>query len=356
MMSMQRRGVVAPVAVALAFLASGCAPTAGADDWTLEPIPFSAQLTGEAETQLTKEVDVAFGMSNVASDGQGGFWAESAGSWLHVGGDGETLARFNIDVDQPLHPITSMTALSPTELVVTRQADQPELTVINTETMDFVDVPRMPIPEDETDFGDFEFGAVDVHDGDAYIVRYQPVPTAYMDFEILRINLDTGARTLLHREALSFDESPETAPALPPVDLDTDAAGQVYVATPSYRLVLAPDGAELSRAARSATRPIVAASPDGVALWWGGAEESASVESVIVGGSAEARDSISRRTECSELFRQDALRMTGGAAEQPLPFLCGANDATWIGDSWVVAIGGEGDGVLVRLTPPAGFG
>lgn len=353
MMSMRRRGLIAPVAVTLALLASGCTPTVDPDDWMLEPIPFSAQLTGEAEAQFTKKIDVGFAMSNVAADGEGGFWAESVGSWLHVGADGKTLARFNIDVDQPLYPITSMAALSPTKLVVTRQADQPELTVINTETMDFANVPRMPIPEQETEFGDFEFGAVAVHDSDAYVVRYQPVPTAYVDFEILRIDLDTGVRTLLHREALSVDESPETVPAPPPVDLDTDAAGQVYVATPSYRLVLAPEGAEVSRTAQSATRPVVAVEPNGLALWWGGTEESATAESVIVGGSAEAHDAISRRTECGELYRQDALRMTGGAAEQPLPFLCGANAATWVGDSWVVAIGGEGDGVLVRLTPPA---
>lgn len=26
--------------------------------------------------------------------------------------------------------------------------------------------------------------------------------------------------------------------------------------------------------------------------------------------------------------------------------------ATWIGDAWVVALGGEGDGVLVRVSAP----
>ena len=78
-----------------------------------------------------------------------------------------------------------------------------------------------------------------------------------------------------------------------------------------------------------------------------------SVRGVIVGGSAEARTAIEQRTTCgTDLIRRDALTLGDEDGEQPLGFLCGANAAVWTGTSWVVAIGGEGDGVLVRLTPP----
>ncbi|MGO2747878.1 hypothetical protein [Microbacterium sp.] len=347
------------VATSVTLAASACTPQATADDWMLEPVPFESGHMGE--------VDLAFGMSTITADGAGGFWSGSAGSWLHVGADGETLARFNIDVEHPMHAMGSIAALSPTELVATRTVTAPDavpgLSIIDMETLEYTDVPTKPVPETgagEADAaaGDFMLGDLAVHDGDAYVVRYQPVPQEYLDFEILRVDLGSGERELLHREALTISTSPQVFPGVPPVDIDLDAGGTIYLATPSYRIILAPDGTELSRAAQSANRPIVSADPDGRVLWWGGAEGAAHATSVIIGGSGEARDAIVGRASCEGLIRDDALRMTVGDAGaestvESLPFLCGANAAAWTGDSWIVATGGEGDGVLVRLTPPA---
>ncbi|WP_417509289.1 hypothetical protein [Microbacterium sp.] len=355
---MHRSRVVPAAAAAVALLAlssglSGCAPTVSAGDWKLEPVSWDTQSAGD--------VDVAFGMSTVAADGAGGFWSGSAGSWLHVGADGETLARFNIEVEHPLHGIGDVAALSPTELVVVRSRNEPDavagLSIVDMETLEYTDVPVMPLPEDQPDaagfdFGDFMFGALAAHDGDAYVIRYQPTPQAYLDFEILRIDLGTGDRTLLHEEPLPLDASAQTAPGVPPIDLDIDAEGRIYVATPANHIVLAADGAELSRSPQAATRPVVAVRPDGLALWWGGDAEPSTAESVIVGGSAEAREAIKARQSCDKLYRQDALHLTYADEQEPLSLLCSPNAAAWVGDAWVVAIGGEGDGVLVRLTPP----
>src|SRR5690606_34738098 len=138
---------------------------------------------------------------------------------------------------------------------------------------------------------------------------------------------------LLHREPFTpGDESMDPLPTLPAVDLDVDAQGRIYVATPSYRLVLAPDGSELTRATQSATRPIVTVRPDGLALWWGGAAEPSTVESIVSGGSAEARVIITNRQSCDGQYRQDALRVTHGEKDAALPFLCGVNAAAWTGD------------------------
>lgn len=349
---------IALVAAAMVVSLPACSPALDAEGWMLESIPFRTQIVSPSEALVTDKVDVAFGMSTVTADGDGGFWSGSSGSWLHVGADGETLHRFNIDVEHPLHSIGHIAALSPTELVATRSTNRPHtvpgLAIIDMETLEFTDVPMRAEPDaDGLGFGDFMFGGIAVHDGNAYVVRYQPVPLAYLDFEILRVDLDDGERTTLHRETLFIDDSPQAAPGLPSVDIDVDADGRVYVATPSYRLTLAPDGTELTRSPQTASHPVVAVSPDGRALWWGGVDERADTSWVIAGGSGEAREIIAARTECDDLRRQDSLRMTHAGEMQSLPFLCSPNAAAWTGDSWVVAIGGEGDGVLVRLTPPS---
>jgi len=215
--------------------------------------------------------------------------------------------------------------------------------------------------EGDLDFGDFEFGDVAVYDGDAIVVRYQPRPPEdYLDYEVLRVDLDSGARTLLHSGPVEIDEAPGARPGVPPIGIDVDDAGRVYLATPTARIVLAADGTELSREPQVADRPLVAVAPDGTALWWGGEPERSDAQGVIVGGSPEARAAVEPRMHCADSssdgthLRSDALRLSDSGGQHPLPFLCGANTAAWTGGSWVVAIGGEGDGVVIRLTPPAG--
>lgn len=330
--------------VAVGALVAGCAPQVGPDDWTLEPIPFQSAVG---------RTDFAFGMQGLAADGSGGFWARSGETLLHVGVDGETLAMPRSEDDDLLAGGGTIAALSGTELVVTRNERAPVLSVIDTTTMTVRDLPREPAVSND-DFGDFAFGDIAVHDGDAIVVRYQPRSTGYLDFQLLRVDLADGARTLLYSAPLSLDDAPDAFPGVPPVDLDVDAEGRIYLATPSARIVLDAEGAELSAHEQAADHPRVAVGPDGTALWWGGEPEESNIRGVTVGGSSEAREAIARRESCAkaQVFRTDPLSLSDGEAQHPLPFLCGANAAVWTGDSWVVAIGGEGDGVLVRLTPP----
>ncbi|PRB10082.1 hypothetical protein CQ042_18390 [Microbacterium sp. MYb62] len=353
-------GVVAAIA-----LVSGCTPqpVAGPDDWSLAPIPF--RNSGSEAAPVGQPIDLASGMHVLSADGTGGFWTTSAGSWLHVGADGETLARFGAEPGDPLSQIGAMAPLSATELVVL-QGDRvhvmPMVSVLDTSTMTMRDLPGDAVgDEGDFDYGDFEFGDVAVHDGDAIVVRYQPrPPDEYLDYEVLRIDLDSGARTLLHSGPVELDDAPGARPGVPPIGIDVDDAGRVYLATPSARIVLAADGTELSREPQVAEHPLVAVAPDGAALWWGGEPEQSDVQGVIVGGSSEAREAIEPRMHCADtassdtLRRSDALRLSDAAGQHPLPFLCGANDAVWTGGSWVVATGGEGDGVLLRLAPPVG--
>ncbi|MFS6531299.1 hypothetical protein V8Z69_15625 [Microbacterium aurugineum] len=360
----RRRTARGALTVAGIMLVAGCTPqpVVGPDDWALEPIPFQSSFTGSGAhaEPAGHPIDLAYGMHVLSADGEGGFWTASAGSWLHVGPEGETLARFDTEPDDPLTTVSAMAPLSATELVVLR-GDRahvmPVISVVDTTTMTTRGLPGDAVGDDgDFDFGDFEFGDVAVHDGDAIVVRYQPRPPAeYLDYEVLRIDLDSGARTLLHSEPIELDDAPGARPGVPPIGIDVDDAGRVYLATPSARIVLAADGTELRREPQVANRPLVAVAPDGTALWWGGAPEQTAAQSVIVGGSAEARAAVEDRRDCPATApSSDGLRLADAAGQHPLPFLCGANAAAWTGGTWIVATGGEGDGVLVRLTPPVG--
>ena len=353
--------------IAAITLIAGCSPqqAVGPDDWALEPISIQNSFVGEGlkATPAGQPTDLTYGMHVLSEDGAGGFWTTSSGSWLHVGADGETIARFEAEPGGPLARVSAMAALSATELVLL-QGDRlhvmPMLSVLDITTMVVRDLPGDPVgDEGNLDFGDFEFGDVAVHEGDAIVVRYQPRPSdGYLDYEVLRVDVDSGARTLVHSGPIDLDDAPGARPGVPPIGIDVDDAGHIYLATPSARIMLAADGTELSREAQVADRPLVAVAPDGTALWWGGQPQPSDAQGVIVGGSSDARAAIEHRMRCTDtpsdgtIRPGDALRLGNTSGQHPLPFLCGANAAVWAGDSWVVATGGEGDGVLVRLTPP----
>jgi hypothetical protein len=332
------------------------------DDWTLEPIAIDTQVewrpgepaSGSPRGGAGELVDVSFSMSQLAADGTGGFWAESAGSFLHIGADGETLARFH---DPQLSQVIAIASSTPEELVVARAGTAPAIAVLDTTTMAMRDVPGTAAGGGESTL--FQFVDVATRDGDAIVAHVRPERVGYLTLEILRIDLEDGQRSVLHTEPLALDEAPKSFPDVPPVRLDVDAEGAIHLAVPTARVVLNADGTERTRTPQTANFPQVAVRPDGTALWWGGDSADsarASATSAIVGGSAEAREAIESRSSCSGLTRSDALRVSVDGTERPLPFLCGANDAIWTGSAWVVTAGGEADGVLVRVTPPKSFG
>ncbi|UYO97260.1 hypothetical protein OED01_00590 [Microbacterium sp. M28] len=335
------RGRPTVLLLALALGVTGCT-TASPEDWRLESIAFRSP----------DRTDVAFGMAKVTGDGEGGFWSASSNSWLHVDADGETAARFNADVDEPLSDATAMATLAPGRLVVV-SGEVPSLAIVDTSDMSMIEVP--------VETGDVDplgvlrpYGDVAAHDGVVHLVRYAFSDPTGPQAGIVRIPLAGGAATIVHTERLAFADPEEACRGLPPVAIDVSADGRLFIATPAHRIVLDHHGVELSREPQKAERPVVAVAPDGTALWWGEEPTSDATTGVIVGGSGEARDVIADRENCRAWYSSDSLLLTDSTGEngEPLSFLCGANAAAWTGDAWVVAIGGEGDGVLVRLTPP----
>jgi len=252
-----------------------------------------------------------------------------------------------------------MAGLSPTELVLIHERGAPVLSVLDTTTMTLRDLPGEQ-PEgtgEPDDLGDWIFADVAVQAQDAIIARYAPDDEAHVGLEVLRVDLDDGARTMLFAEPLLLPAATSASGGLPPVDIDVDGSGVIRIATPGARIVLDADGAELNRTAQEAELPHVAVSPAGTALWWGGGQRASEERGVVTEGSDAAREAIEERSasRSDTAGLGDSLIMIDAqGAQHPLPFLHGANAAVWTGSSWVVAIGGEGGGVLVRLTPPKG--
>jgi hypothetical protein len=351
------------LASAVALLA-GCTPPPeppGPDDWTLEPIAIDTRVDwrpGETPTALPPRqdggagglADVSFSMTLLAADGDGGFWAESSGSFLHVGRDGETLARFAGESDDRLSQVIAMASSGTDELVVARAGTAPAIAVLDTSTMIMHDVPGTAAGGGDSTL--FQYVDLAARDGDAIVAHVRPAQLGYLTLEILRIDLENGERAVLHTEPIELTEAPLSFPDVPPVRLDVDAEGAIHLALPSARLVLNADGTERLRTPQTANFPQVAVRPDGTALWWGGDAERTRATSAIVGGTPEAREAIEKRSSCTGLSCTDALHLSMDGAEQSLPFLCGVNDAVWTGSAWVVSAGGEADGVLVRVTPP----
>ncbi|WP_243228281.1 hypothetical protein [Microbacterium sp. CIAB417] len=338
----RRRSATVALAFAVVLALSGC--TGAGDRWSLEAIGVGSPHPD----------DVVVGTTMVAADGEGGFWSADASSWVHVDAEGETVAEHSFDPGEPLFGVTAMAALSADRLVVVRGGtDDPTLSIVDTRDLTLTDVPIETVsgPDDVR----LAFGAVAARAEIVHLVRYRLAETADLEAEVLRIHPVDGRTTVVHIEPLHFADSPESAPGLPPVALDV-TADRIFLATPVHRIVLDADGAELARTGQDAERPHVAADPDGAALWWGAEEDPRGTRADVVAGSAEAREVIARHEHCQEPFFTDSPLFTESTADlrgQPLSFLCGVSAAGWVGDGWVVALGGENGGALVRVVRPA---
>lgn len=346
-------------ALGAALLIAGCTAQPGPGDWTLEPITMRF-----ANGELT---DFAFGMHELAADGRGGFWAVSGTTWLHVGADGETRDVLVAEPDTLIGTVDHIAAYRSDTLVVAfggagiaHDASDagaasgirpPSLGVLDTAMRQIRTIPTPFMQDPHVLFA--RVLDLAVHDETAFLALQQvaATPGSEPTLDIFKVPLDGTLATVLHSEAFVPDLPQEVLDA-PVVSITTGADGTIFVATLAEQFALDAAGAELWRDSQTVKRPIVAAGRDGSTLWWGGSAQASSESFVLVGGSADARRTIEGHTDCTDSFRKDALTLRTAEATHPLPFLCGANAATWVDDAWIIAIGGEGDGVLVRVTQP----
>lgn len=351
-MRARRRIALAAVAL-LAALTTGCSTPFDPAAWTLEPIPFTPT--------ERKATDVAYAQAALAPDGSGGFWGASGTTRLHVGADAVVLAQFDVAVESAGSQPAMLAPLSATELLA---ADRSALTrghsplgVLDTRDMSWREVPS--VLEDD---GVASITGITARGRDAVVGLLRPAArgtTGPLALEVVRIGLDDGSRALLHTEAIAVASAePGRFAAMTATEVLSD--GTILLATPNGLSLLAADGAVLDRIPSDEPTPLLAAGPKDEVLWWGrpagpaGSPAPSSAAFQVRGGSAEARTSIEKASECDDGRRLHVVSTAGGTLHETaqLPFLCGARAAIWTGSSWVVSIVGEGNGVLVRVTPP----
>lgn len=350
---MRARRRTALVAVALlAGLATGCSAPFDPAAWTLEPIPFTP-------AGSIKPTDLAYAQAALAPDGSGGFWGVSGTTGLHVGADDDTLAHFTVDVGAPGAQPAMLAPLSSTGLLT---ADRNALTrfrsplgVLDTGDMSWHEV--APVIDDD---GIASITGIAADGRDVLVGLLRPAArgtTGPLGLEMVRIGLDDGSRVVLHTEAMAV-ASAAYGQFAATTAIEVLSDGSILLATPNGLSLLTADGSMLDRIRSDEPAPILAVGPREETLWWGHPAGTPPTHSPatfqVRGGSAEARASIEHASTCTDGRELHVVSAAGGTLTETaqLPFLCGARAAIWTGSSWIVSIGGEGDGVLVRVTPP----
>jgi hypothetical protein len=325
---------------------TGCtaAPMPVPDDvWLVSPIRYDNAMDGETGNPI----DVTYSMQKMTSDTAGGFWTESAGSWLHIDRHGEAVRRFN---DELLIRVHAISASSPTLLAVSREeGGQPAgLYLFDTDngswTLVAASAAAMGDVVAQSDgrlvFVDYPEGPPPRWPGMAAEPGELPMP-----YSIFSVDSTGETSTLIGPEAGLMGSA---------VELDAAPDGTLYVSTESETFVIGGDGIRSQVASHQPSHPILAVSPSGALLYVAPSEiAGADVEWMLDSGSAEAREVMSVKGKCQP-GNSPPLTVTMKENAATLPFSCSAGGAVWVSDtSFVVSIGDEGGTVLAKVTLPA---
>lgn len=331
MASVRRARLACLVALALAAV-PGCA-SAPEGSWTIAPIEYDNSLDDDGRVS---RIDVTYSMPNVASDGVGGFWTESAGSWLHLDEAGDTLRRFDLEGEMQYLRVRGIAAVDADTLVVSgfQYADgQGGLYLFDTVAMTWAPIPTTPADSSGADLR--MIGAVTVVDDDVLYVETRSSSASGMTFVVRRIDA-TGEDTIV---------SPELPIGTGQL-VRLGAAGEVIVASTDdllARISTITGEAELTPLAAGV--PTVSASTAGRTAWATEPKEPAG-QWDIQGGSGEARDLIEQTENCD----LRAVEIDGYGRTPPL---CNIQAIAWVdANTLVVTAGTESGTVMGRVELP----
>jgi sugar lactone lactonase YvrE len=341
----RRRWLPVLSSIAVVACLSGCAPISQTA-WRVEPIKYDNATGDNAPEQL---IDVTYPMARITEDTAGGIWTESAGSWLHLDENGDTLRRFNDEVYMTVHGIS---ALSPTVLAVSRTDREDAsgsgtgLFIYDTEADTWTDVGVDAITTGDVVvdadgrivFVDFLGATVPGATGEA---SETDAPTRFA----IRAVDSTGTQSTVLGEEAGLSASA--------VAIDTDSAATVYVSTERETFVVTADGVRSALSTHPERRAVLAVSPGGEVLAPGSGEAGDDVDWAIASGSSQARDVLSEWGDCARASEGGLVIL--GEADRPtsLPFSCGVRGAAWIDDStFVISIGAEGGAILATVARP----
>ena len=309
--------------------------------WRVMPIEFDNATDGGPENRI----DVTYSMTNMTDDTAGGFWTESAGSWLHLDSNGDTLRRFN---DERFATVHGISAISPTILAVSQTGGaRTGIFIYDTdaETWTRVDV-------DATTIGDVTAGT----DGQLVFVDFlgamvpedmntPPMPTDMRPFAIRTVDRNGQQTTVL---------GSESGPAAAAVAIEIDSVGIVYVSTERETFTIGVDGTRSPMATYPPRKPVLAVNSVGDVLTGASSTEATegSIEWTMPRGSSLARDVIATKGDCSQSAGTGIAVLTDTESTS-FPFSCNTNGAAWLNDTtFVLSIGDETGTILARVTPP----
>ena len=314
--------------------------------WRVVPIEYDNAPDGGPEDRI----DVTYSMTNMTQDTAGGFWTESAGSWLHLNSHGDTLRRFNDEMFTRVHGIS---AISPSVLAVSRTGKagteiETGIYLYDTEAETWT-----PVDVDATTIGDVAAGA----DGRLVFVDFlgamvpegamTPLESAYMRPFAIRTVARAGQQT-----TVLGAESGVTAAA---VAIDIDPAGTVYVSTERETFAIGADGTRSPIATYPPRKPVLAVNSVGDVLTGAPPNTDATerfIDWKMVRASSPARGVMAKKGDCSQSGEQ-GIRILSGDESTSLPFSCNTNGAVWLNDTmFVLSIGDESGTILARVTPP----
>lgn len=312
---------------------SGCSlgVSVPADAWRLEPVVVDHS----TETDRSDPSDVSYILDTITSDGAGGFWTESAGSWFHIGPDGETLARFNrLNGDPDIH---SLTALAPTTLVAAGPAEMrggSDLYIFDTEAQTMT-----PAGVLAARIGD----VTTTTDGEVLFVEYVDDAGALgsgVPFVVRSWAPDGSQRIVLGPDAGL--RGAEAALAAAP-------DGTFIVATDQAVQRVHADGSFAILQAAVTENPMVDVNSEGDVLIRSSVPGGLGEEGVLVGGTERARSIVESHQRATS-----ALAMITPRTTRELPFAASAITAVWVTpDSFVFVVPGSGDeSTLVLATAP----
>lgn len=341
---MRRRWFGAAAVSLIACVITGCAPAPIPDDaWLVSPIRYDNAMVGDRENFI----DVTYSMGNVTGDTDGGFWTESAGSWLHIDRHGEATHRFN---DFRWDELYGLTAISPTVLVVSGVGDgRPDgLYRFNTE-----DGTSTRIETSAAAIGD----VVSVGDGRlVFIDYYEGAPPRFpgSQYEPDQFRMPYSILSVSTAGVVSAVVGPEEGLAASHVALDATPDGTIYASTDDETFTVDVDGTRFPLMTHQSVRPVLAVAPSGALVSVAPVDDDeADVDWMIESGSAEARTVLEEKGVCQP-GSGAPLAVTSDGHVTALPFSCGTRAAVWLNDtSFVLTIGDEAGTVLAKVTLPS---
>jgi hypothetical protein len=314
------------VGVGLAALLTSCASSLPTETWVITPIKYDNSMDDDTGVDM---IDVTYPMPHIAGDSVGGFWTESAGSWLHIDEDDAAIRRFNLDGEKAFLRLRGMSAIDASTLVVSGHVDGDRhggLWLFDTIPMTWT-----PITTDASIVGD-----VAVVGGTVFYVENLYDAAGDVSFVVRR--LDDAAVDPIVTPQLEIDDGEWVKLSVTP-DLS------IIANTGTQLLAIDPATGTSQLSEFSAGTPVSATAPAGVAAW--ATDPRSTHESWYVdGGSSDARRVIEANESCD-------LRSIETSQREVSPALCNIQAVEWVdADTLIVSAGTEGESILAKVRAP----